>query len=780
MIYRTVYPAAAVGIFFDDFLASMALSGTTSGAVGAVMQLVSEEPSHALNDLPGPGTRIRVILLDPAAIQLDFALNTIPQGTVILPTGITGTGSGATDVFVRLLRSHPIRRRIRARVYVRLDTTDGYGADSVSDLPPLLSETVMAFDGFLAGIGVDSSGRVTLSLVHVLSALADSSILSAALAPTTAGNLSFQATGDPFIRPPNTFPSGLWAGSSIGMVAASIGASRAAEVDLWGYWLPDPAWGTFPLRLIPVPPRLPTIRPAEALGAVIGGVAIAIRRSARSRKPPRRFYPPNLNEVWPEVVPGSFGLQHYFYTLTGQDLFNWAATGDLNQPLCWNRDVSNAGAIAGLMRLEPFGGSIFRFPVPLPMMSTYVRDYGGPYPGPHGSMFYNISWRILARILLGSGSSWSTDRGGLIRLAGASYYNVGYRYGVPLAFRMDSALPPLGSGPTMGFAHSLMAETLQSLGQTTLWSRLVDHMLPQYMLALAPMADRGLIVPVHATPERSWLTLTADEIDGWQETTDTPVPVRGVILLGRRLDFAGLISAGNNPVDFGSTAHAVYDSCDPGQFLAYQAPAWLIENSIGSAQYGGATTWGIKRAANDPRTRAQAQRVTRQPLLDRARTFFDFRPGAPARAPLAVASMGYRLARSFWARERLKHRTAVLSTAPRFDIGPGSTITVELPTDRATIRPPLADLTSHPSAIRAAASGLVTGIVSAVSLVLDSETKTASTRISLNFVRTVGEALFGPLAGTPHPIWRISWYGCPLAHTVWSAHRLQHGSTIGG
>lgn len=768
MSHRIVDVAAAVGIFADDFAASMAVASPSPGAVAAWASLTQDEPAHVLNADVGGAARIKVVMLDVAAVQLDFALNTIPRASAVLPVGVLGTGSNAGDVFSRLVRQYPIQRKVRARVYVRLDTTSCGPIDSQSDTPPFLYETVMAFDGSIAGTGVDDSGRLVLSLTHVLAALAESSALSAALAPQTAGNLSFNAGQDPFVRPADPSQAGLVANTAFGTVAASLACGGAAETDYWGYWQPDPGWGS------PPPPRPRRFKPHPN--------DFLAQLTLPPEPPPAP--PPTFNDIYPSAVPGVFGVQHYYYSVCGQDLFNWNALGDANSATAPNPDTSNNGAVAGLSRTEPFGGSFYKITPSSP--DPYYAPYGGPFPVPNGGTVRN-NWSVLRSLTAAPNPPASgpvpeaptLNRADL--LAGSTaYYEVGYRYGVPLVFRRDTAPPP-GFGAGVGLAADMIAESLRSLGSTTLWDKIVGQQLPKYMLALAPMADRGLVVPLNPTPEATWLTVTVDEIDGYREDNETPTPIQGVILLGRRTDSAGLVG-GNDPSGGGPGygAHAQYNSGLPGQFLTFQAPDWLTGYSTGSWLPGGLTVTGWHHSSQDTRTRKKAADSLTGFVKQAIKAAAAFKPKTPAEPTPPTASAGYRLAQSWWARERLKHHSASFTTGPRFDIAPGSVLTVEVPTDRARPRPPLLDRGGPvtPEAAQARA-GYVIGVVNAVSVWIDSESQRASTQISMGHVRTLGEAFAGPLAGVGHPLWRVSWFGAPLADTAWARARLGNNYALG-
>lgn len=714
-VFRVYDPAAILGIFVDDWVQSLKDQGASQSVINTVLTGAVREPqnvtSAGMADIYIP----RVVLIDCSAYTSQFALNEIPSAVVRVPTGIySSDGSIDTHIYAKILREFPNNtRRVRARVYVQNTITAAANSIEGLDNPPFQNENIMAYEGYLTGVASTHTSGVTVYLTHVLSALADSSSVSSNIATATAGNLSYKAGASLAIRGTNITSAGGGAASIYGLASLFVGAGFSDRVDFWGYWVPEIAEGT--------------------------GTNQTVQQFER------------------------MGIQRFLYKIASENLFNWDVTPSAFT--CANRDTGNNGAIYALQRLEPFSGFLFDNPEqPTDPTASPLRrwNYGGPFPGGQETLFKQY-WDLLQFPIANANDSIRRDT--LISFSLDAYRGVGYRYGVPIAFRTPINVPSgISSGAPL--AQGFMYELVERFGPASLWDKLVGQILPTYLLALVPMADRGLVVPLHCTPDRDWLTLYVDDIDEYQETLEAAAPIRGTILQVRRIDNANFVPAGNDPSEVRIQSPG-YDACVPGQFLFLPAPEWLSEYlKTSAASFSAASAAGPDRTVNDKKTKVATKKAT-DAVKDKFKDVEGFDPNAPAKPIQPAIDTATRLAKSLTAQKRLEARMVHVKTYLRFDIAPGCAVRVEQPTDRAENRV-AANLRY----------GMVRGIVSRVSTVIDSESKQAYTTLLIMYARTYGESTTGPTVDAVHPVWKTAWYGAPLADTYWARTKLGNGYAL--
>jgi hypothetical protein len=112
----------------------------------------------------------------------------------------------------------------------------------------------------------------------------------------------------------------------------------------------------------------------------------------------------------------------------------------------------------------------------------------------------------------------------------------------------------------------------------------------------------------------------------------------------------------------------------------------------------------------------------------------------------------YAYARALYRQEVTRYRSVYFSGRLRIDIGPGSTIDVEAPRDRAVA-----------SLLREPTYPMYRGVVLRVTIVIDAENRRAGTGFMLGYVRSPSEAESGPLSADGHPVWSGTTYGIPAA-----------------
>lgn len=432
-----------------------------------------------------------------------------------------------------------------------------------------------------------------------------------------------------------------------------------------------------------------------------------------------------------------FGIAGFLRAITEQTRFGWEAVKSAG---CQDTRTANDGGQGALDRIEPFFWAAAADSTAMAGLSEVAAD-----------KLFNLGDR-------GQGV-WAA-RGEFYAGAGPNYYRAGYQYAVPIPFKLPPGVPGVnGFGVGLGLASYLRQETLESFGPSTLWTKLVNQYLPGLMLAFAPMADRGLVVPVTPTPDRVWRTVYAGEVRGTADRFNQPVPVRGMVLLGHPVNGAGLApnAAGQD------SALAVWDACVPGQFMFSRAPGWVLAYLTAAPLVGSGTAGRVRF---DPRAPSGTSRIEKD--LNRAMLVAAEKakrsPTNLTQVPTWGVTVGTAVARHLWAVSQLGENMLTFDCQPRFDIGVGSALAVEIPDDMAA----------------GGSGGFAVGVVTHVSLTLDAQAKTAGTRVRLGFVRSYAQAATpdGPLGGAGHPLWWSVWYGCPLADTFYARAKLGDRSTL--
>lgn len=732
---RIIDPTAKLGIFVEDWVKSLATQAASPQVISSIYANAVKEPltvkNAGVDDLIVP----RVVLLDLAYCSTSFAINEIPSATVIIPTGvISNDGDINTHWFARILKEFPNNTvRVRAKIYTIAETTMYGGIVESQDNPPYSHETLVNFEGYLTTVTSSSGQGLVINLSHILSALADSSSISSNIATATAGSFFASGAYKLAIRNTNIVGAGGGTPTIYGASSIYVGAGLSDRTDFWGYWAPMPEDGAR------VRPNTPQIQPD----------------------------PTNVPNPQPgEVVFEQMGIHRFLYKIAQENLFMWDVTP--NAAECDVRDTGNNGALYALMRLEPFLGFLRNEPgyyEPI-YNDLFSWGYGGPFPAGQGK-FFKDRWDMFS-FAINNEDPDIVRRDYLIdqTIGGNAYYGLGYQYGMPIAFRTPINVP---SGISTGapLARSLMYELVENFGPTTMWDKLVNQILPNYLLTLVPMADRGLVVPMHSTPDRDWLTIYVDDIEQYQETMGASTPVRGTILLVKRIDMANSIPMGNDPSQV--LIHSPgYDACVPGQFLFLPAPEWLSEYlKTPPDAYGATVAAGALRTSNKPETK-KACNVAFSLISDLFEHVAGYNKEAPTKAIDPALNTATRYAKSLTAQYRLSSRSVHLKTYLRFDIAPGSAIKVEQPTDRAENR-----------IIANLRYGMTRGIVSRVSTVIDSINNEAYTQLELMYARSFGESSTGPTVDSAHPVWRTAWYGAPLADSSLIRAKLGNRATLG-
>jgi hypothetical protein len=242
-----------------------------------------------------------------------------------------------------------------------------------------------------------------------------------------------------------------------------------------------------------------------------------------------------------------------------------------------------------------------------------------------------------------------------------------------------------------------------------------------------------------------------------------------------------------------STFIGAYDSCREGQFEFRTSPPWLL--SPFAAPFAGhvAATNATRPAANAKNTsivaRTNADVLLSTMTAESVKRIGNFAPGGAvggAAAALSAAVLSYQAAthdaqrtavayaKALYQFERLRHRSAQFAGRFRTDIGPGSMIAVEVPSDFMV-----------DAALGVSHSQYIYGMVQRVTCIIDTQQQppVASTAFVLGYVRREAEMQtvdgnVSDIVSDGHPYWGTVVAGVPLVDSVAMRTRLANGSNI--
>jgi len=467
-------------------------------------------------------------------------------------------------------------------------------------------------------------------------------------------------------------------------------------------------------------------------------------------------------DFWGYQVPGGVGntppnlvgIKGFFNLLASQDTFAWEnlARADLGSSACVVGRRRNDLALSALAKIEP-------------MWPSWTSQEAA------------TEWSAALTTIKGIRTLQSSaiTRQNIKAIAGGAYDTIGYRYGMPIAFYLsNSALVPLPSG--RAFAMDIAGATFADLAGNTFWGLLSGQYSSRYQIAIAPMADRAVVLPVQPILDKYWQSISDSEIIAWDDDFSNPIAIRGIILTSDHPSTAGVYASGNDASGAGVQGQyqmmsAGFDSCDAGAFEVRTLPPWLIN------LWRPAEVYAAKTATVPFRARADVPWTTGLNALAAVTSAFGgplafastgLSASAPTAPPDWAISTSARLAKAMYQQERTRHNTLYVTSRFRYDIGPGSLVKVALPGDRYVRQTLLGDVNT-----------VNYGMVLRVTISVDCESHDYRTHLSVGFARTEGQAdrnskLFADI----HPFWSTACLGVPWADAQWIRDTLGNNSTI--
>lgn len=654
-----------------------------------------------------------MVVLEAIAVQVDAGVNEIPRATCAIAVGRDGLtlAAGGSDLQAASI-AHVLERYwakpIPCRIFTKITPTAYAGDGSFGDMQrdqPFVDEWVLLFDGVTVGSTRRGDPNNAQLVLHLAHFTVALTYSSSITADVAAGT-DFPAARGAAVGAAGTAGT-VPAVTMFGASAVALAGGFTLDTDFWGYAVPAEAG----------------FRPAV-------------------------------------------GVKGFLKTLSSANVFDWAAfrRADLGGSVCSQPPAdaprTNTPALAALERFEPF-------------------TPGGTGRDVWGQLLTDIK-AVRARIAAAN-SGRAVDRQDLLaeQPLTPAYSAVGYRYGVPIPFWLvGSVLGGLSHG--RGFAEDIVGATVAELGPRSFWDLLAGDYQSRYQIAVLPMAGRAVVAPFQPFLDGTWTTIYEDEVFSWEDEVQTPVPIRGVVLIGRPTGQANALPNGTNPAAPGAPRAfqemtAAFDSCEPGTFIFRSAPPWLNLTLRTSGTFAGLTAHQNPRAmaAVPNRTGPLANESISQALATVAggvagAVAAGLNPAAINAPTENMRATAYKMARALYQQARARYRSAHVTTRFRYDVGPGSILRFELPSDRY---------------VRTAVGGqrdtVMTGMVLRVTLSLNQEAQSAATTFQVGFVRTEGETLpASPMFAAAHPFWGTAVYGVPWADAQWIRDRLGAGRDI--
>jgi len=279
----------------------------------------------------------------------------------------------------------------------------------------------------------------------------------------------------------------------------------------------------------------------------------------------------------------------------------------------------------------------------------------------------------------------------------------------------------------------------RALAHTTLWDKLVGDLAPTYMFSVIPFPEKAKVVPfipglqdVH-NPHGTKYTIMARDYGPLDMPSKLPRALRAVaVFTGHGFRSGANLSPNDGPNAL--TVGGIHVARDDGMVLFKTAPRYLSEY-VNGALYSGTTTGGTGKTKGNGYNNPGA----------------GVAPGVvgPAAAKDDIKPILDKFAQALYANEVIKGRQGQLSGPIRFDIAPGSTISIE---GAASAFVPNSD----PQGEARYAT------VVRITHYFDAQTPSAGTTFNLAHIRNSGEHLSADVSVERHPLYDRKWAGDKL------------------
>jgi len=287
------------------------------------------------------------------------------------------------------------------------------------------------------------------------------------------------------------------------------------------------------------------------------------------------------------------------------------------------------------------------------------------------------------------------------------------------------------------------AFTFAAMANTTLWDKLVGDLAQRYLFSVVPYPDRAKVVPMIPglrevyKPRHGKYTIAARDVLMLDTTSYLQRPLRAVGMLSGLVNDAGFAMAGGDPLSSRDQLYGMFLGRDDGMVMFKRAPRYLAGTGI--AWLGGAAAAGVaavKSTAMHPRAGEDGPAIGKLPTWRKARK-----------------AMLDRLAHALYVYESIRGRVGSLVSPVRFDISPGSNISIE----------GTENWVGHKDKLAGKAK---IATVSRVSYTFNGEQGVAQTTYQLSHVRTEEENEKETMSIDRHPLYDRKWLGDTLVPLV--------------
>jgi hypothetical protein len=295
-----------------------------------------------------------------------------------------------------------------------------------------------------------------------------------------------------------------------------------------------------------------------------------------------------------------------------------------------------------------------------------------------------------------------------------------YRFGVPLELA-----DPLPEAVAEQIRMFIGQQTVESWANSTLWDKLIGELLPMFKLSYIPRATTDLVIAdmPNYYGTKPWRVLRVNDYENNSLQAIQDLPLRGIAVYGQTN------SQALNDQILGST--------EPGVLVAGCYLSDSVSAADGTVRYIPAPPW--MNALWQSLTKIGDSRATEQGVRKGQRPADVYTQDAAA-----ISNIFSRYAKTVYYDEVTKGNMATISGRLRFDIAPGSIVTLESRTDRF-IKNGTFNREDSLAVDRV-------GQVSNVSIVINAEAKIASTSFAISSIRPFKEVSSKRTRVDEHPL----------------------------
>jgi hypothetical protein len=240
--------------------------------------------------------------------------------------------------------------------------------------------------------------------------------------------------------------------------------------------------------------------------------------------------------------------------------------------------------------------------------------------------------------------------------------------GVPLSFNTTALsnwpTPAIWIGNDLGYLQVPVMSAIEQLSQQTFWDKIVGQLAPTYMFSLIPFPNRASIVPFIPGLRAVWdpnsegFTFKARDIEVQDTNCLLPRQLRAMCVYSGQGCIAGGFMPASSSVNNFKVGGAYVGSTQAGTIMMRRAPSFLWDAPC-VHRFTGHVTQIRSNAHNNPGAGNTPTGPTPDALKKDALNMLD------------------RVAHAWYVAEVLKHRWGDISTSIRFDVAPGSSVSIE-------------------------------------------------------------------------------------------------------